>query len=96
MTNISYKDIIDAVQSLETKIDDKFEKIDCRFNGLDKKYFSKDSGRLVQIICFSIVGSIGLAFLNTLIQQNIGISSNYIPVITPVAKMIGDTIAQVR
>lgn len=97
MTNVSYKDIIDAVQSLENKIDDKFEKIDCRFESLDKRYPSKDSFRLVQVICFSIVGTIALSFLNSLIQKNIGVqSSNYIPVVTPIVQMIGSTITQVK
>lgn len=97
MTNVSYKDIIDAVQSLESKIDDKFEKIDCRFESLDKRYPSKDSFRLVQVICFSIVGTIALSFLNTLIQKNMDVqSSNYIPIVTPIVQMIGNTTSQVK
>jgi len=93
MSNLTYKDIIDAVESLEKKLDDRFEKIDCKFDGLDKKYPSKDSFRIVQTICFSIVGAIALAFLNNLIQKNMGASANSIPIITPIARLIGDTIA---
>lgn len=92
MTDVSYKDIIDAVQSLETKIDDKFEKIDIRFESLDKRYPSKDSFKVVQVICFSIIGSIGLAFLNSLIEKNMGVTTeHYVPVITPIVQMVGNT-----
>lgn len=95
MSGLTYKDIIDAVQNLEIKIDNKFEDIYTKFDKLDSKYPSKDSFRVVQVICFSIVGSIALAFLNNLIQKNMGAAANinYIPVITPIVNAIGNTIA---
>jgi len=89
---LSYKDIIEAVNCLETKIDQ-------RFNKIEDEFVRKSDFNLVRTIVFTMCGIILIAFLNNLISFNKGertsvFSMDVIP--TSIVKQIGETIVSVR
>ena len=87
------QNIIDVLNRVDDKLDAMRCDIYAKFDNLDKKYPSMSDFRVIQIICFSIVGSIALAFLEDLIRKNMGANSSaFIPIITPIAKAIGTTV----
>lgn len=92
MTNVSYKDIIEAVNNLETKIDKRFDEV-------KDEFVIKSEFNLVRVIVFTMCGIILIAFLNNVISISKGDTANafklsVIP--TETVKSIGDTIAKIK
>lgn len=94
MSNLSYKDIIEAVNGLRDELGERFDKMEC---GLVKK----EEFIPVRNIVYGMVGFILIGVLGIIISVSI---TRYIPTtaqeisnfVTPVVTGIGDTLAKIK